>query len=236
MSFILDALKKSESERQRQSGPALFEVKLAPPRSRFPAWAIGLVLLLGANLLVVGWVLTRSPAERPAAPATPTPATVAAPAAGAAAAGATTPVAAAPVAQPAPPAAASEAPPAGTTAGAIPSHAPPLLEEPVLTAEEDGADDDSFAPPAGAGATATSSTSPSSLPTREDLVTRGASIPELRLDMHVYAARPADRFVFVNMRRLREGEATADGLRVEQITPEGAVLSWQGKRFLLMKE
>lgn len=233
MSFILDALKKSESERQRQSGPALFEVKLAPPRSRFPAWAIGLVLLLAANLLVVGWVLTRNPAERAAAP----PATAEAPAAGAAAADtrATAPVATAPAAPPAPPPAGTAAPPADA-AGAIPSRAPPLLEEPVLTAEGDGATDDSFTRPTDAEAAATPGPSPSNLPTREDLVARGASIPELRLDMHVYAARPADRFVFVNMRRLREGEATADGLRVEQITPEGAVLSWQGKRFLLIKE
>ena len=37
MSFILDALKKSESDRQRQSGPALFEVKVAAPRTRLPA-------------------------------------------------------------------------------------------------------------------------------------------------------------------------------------------------------
>ena len=33
MSFILDALKKSESDRQRQSGPALFEVKVAPQKN-----------------------------------------------------------------------------------------------------------------------------------------------------------------------------------------------------------
>ena len=41
MSFILDALKKSETDRQRQSAPALFEVKVAAPRRRFPLWAIG---------------------------------------------------------------------------------------------------------------------------------------------------------------------------------------------------
>ena len=46
MSFILDALKKSESDRQRQSGPALFEVKVAPPRTRLPAWAIAIAVLL----------------------------------------------------------------------------------------------------------------------------------------------------------------------------------------------
>jgi len=32
MSFILDALKKSETDRQRQATPALFEVKVAAPR------------------------------------------------------------------------------------------------------------------------------------------------------------------------------------------------------------
>ena len=33
MSFILDALKKSETDRQRQNGPALFEVTVAPPKT-----------------------------------------------------------------------------------------------------------------------------------------------------------------------------------------------------------
>ena len=54
MSFILDALKKSETDRQRQTSPALFEVKVAAPRRRFPVWAIALGVLLGVNLLVAG--------------------------------------------------------------------------------------------------------------------------------------------------------------------------------------
>ncbi|MGH8310316.1 MAG: hypothetical protein ACRETX_11065, partial [Steroidobacteraceae bacterium] len=60
MSFILDALKKSEGERQRQSGPALFEVKVAPPKARFPAWAIAVGALLIVNLGVVAWFALRS--------------------------------------------------------------------------------------------------------------------------------------------------------------------------------
>src|SRR5882672_4893170 len=64
MSFILDALKKSETDRQRQSAPALFEVKVAAPRRRFPPWAVGLAVLLGVNVLVLGWVLLRQPAAR----------------------------------------------------------------------------------------------------------------------------------------------------------------------------
>jgi hypothetical protein len=81
MSFILDALKKSESERQRQSGPGVFQPRIAAPRTRFPVWAIALGLLLGVNLLILLWVMTRpEPAPTaavvpaPAAPANPAPA------------------------------------------------------------------------------------------------------------------------------------------------------------------
>ena len=59
MSFILDALKKSENDRQRQTGPALFEVKVAPPKAGFPMWAIAIVALLAINMVIVGWMLFR---------------------------------------------------------------------------------------------------------------------------------------------------------------------------------
>src|SRR5579862_5767247 len=62
MSFILDALKKSEADRQRQSGPALFEVKVAPARRRLPLWALAIAVLLLVNLGIVLWMLTRHPA------------------------------------------------------------------------------------------------------------------------------------------------------------------------------
>src|SRR6185437_15905083 len=68
MSFILDALKKSESDRQRQSGPALYEVKVAAPRSQLPYWAIGLIVLLGINLIIVAWALLRRPSHPPQGP------------------------------------------------------------------------------------------------------------------------------------------------------------------------
>src|ERR1700745_4273989 len=80
MSFILDALKKSESDRQRQNGPALFEVRVAPPRTRLPLWAIAIALLLVVNLGIVMWLLLRHQAHVDA-PATATgPPTAAAPA------------------------------------------------------------------------------------------------------------------------------------------------------------
>src|SRR6516165_1732290 len=75
MSFILDALKKSESDRQRQNGPALFEVRVAPPRTRLPLWAIAVALLLVVNLGVVMWMLLRHQEHA----ATPLASTTAAP-------------------------------------------------------------------------------------------------------------------------------------------------------------
>ena len=67
MSFILDALKKSETDRQRQSGPSLFEVKVAAPRRRLPIWAVAIAVLLGINLIVVSWMLLRRPSPQQSA-------------------------------------------------------------------------------------------------------------------------------------------------------------------------
>src|SRR2546423_9445845 len=78
MSFILDALKKSESDRQRHSGPALFEVRVAPPRTGLPLWAIAVAALLLVNLAIVMWMLWRQPAARTADTPPPAPASAAA--------------------------------------------------------------------------------------------------------------------------------------------------------------
>ena len=83
MSFILDALKKSENDRQRQTGPALFEVKVAPPKAGFPVWAIAIVVLLVINMVIVGWLLLRrsSKSRETADQNTPPPAVASQPAA-----------------------------------------------------------------------------------------------------------------------------------------------------------
>jgi hypothetical protein len=47
----------------------------------------------------------------------------------------------------------------------------------------------------------------------------------------VYAVHPAERFVFINMRKLREGDSLPDGVRVEEITQSGAHLSYRGSKF-----
>jgi Type II secretion system protein B len=66
--------------------------------------------------------------------------------------------------------------------------------------------------------------------------TPGANLPQLRLDLHVYAAKPQDRFALVNMHKVREGDSLQDGVHVEAITPDGVVMSHNGTKFLLPRE
>jgi hypothetical protein len=61
-------------------------------------------------------------------------------------------------------------------------------------------------------------------------------LPEMRLDLHVYAAVPADRYAFINMRKVREGDVTPEGVRVREITRDGVVLDYQGTEFLLGRQ
>ncbi len=79
MSFILDALKKSEIERQRQSVPGLMDSRPSPRRSRLPIWAVALCVLLGINLSVLTYVLMRksAPAAQASHPAVAAPAVAA---------------------------------------------------------------------------------------------------------------------------------------------------------------
>jgi general secretion pathway protein B len=242
MSFILDALKKSETDRQRQSAPALFEVKVAAPRRRFPGWAVGLAVLLAVNVVVLAWLLLRKPGSETTPPAAAVAASPApAPAAPAKSPSGEVTVPATVTFQVNVPASAAPAPAAPPAeAGVVaPSPAPPLAEEPLLSARETPVppdyDERDYQPaitPEQAGATAAARRT-GSLPSRDEMLARGAQLPDLRMDLHVYDADPAKRFVFINMRKLREGEALPEGVRVEEITVGGARLSYQGKEFAL---
>ena len=238
MSFILDALKKSENERQRQTKPGLFEARVASPRARFPIWAVSIGALLGVNLLILIWLMTRPDNAAPAPTGSAAPAAVPAPApaqAGAptAAAGTTAavPVAGVPPERFNPPLVVDPALDAGVPAGAPPGTAPPFNANDYVPAQP-GA----VPLPAGGRSTvpvAGSSSASHGLPTREDLVGRGQQIPEANLSLHVFDAVPAKRFVFVNGQRGGEGDTLPNGLRIEEIIGDGAILSWNGTRFLV---
>ena len=233
MSFILDALKKSESDRQRQSGPALFEVKVTPPKPRFPIWAIALAALLVVNIGFGAWVLLRRP------PAPPAAVQAAPPAAAPTVQSMPPPVSAQPPASQLPAAAAANATPAAPTSA--PAHATANAAEPVLSEVDSrsaSTNPDDYAPavaPAKNQDTAQVRTaSESGLKSYVDAQAEpNAHLPALRVDLHVYAARPEERFVLVNMHRLHEGETLPEGVRIESITPEGVVVSYQGTKYML---
>jgi len=235
MSFILDALKKSENDRQRQSSPALFEVKVAQPRRRFPVWAAALAVLLGVNMIALAWVLLRRSDAPPAAAAVPAPAPGAAQVAANGQPGMVTVPATVtiPTTVQIPIGSAPSVTVGGGT-GEAPLTSEPLLEgqQPAVPPDYDVRDYQPAITPEQAGAIAAARRN-GSLPSRDEVIAQGNQLPELRLDLHVYDANPAARFVFINMRKLREGESLPEGVRVEQITSTGAELSYRGKRFLL---
>ena len=239
MSFILEALRKAESERNRRVAPVLMDARVAPPRRGWPAWAWALGAVFLANLLVLAWLLWRTPATDAIAPVqgaasdgaatSPTGApgnaspvgVVTGTASGGSAAAATSvdPIASAPAQAPA-------SSPGGSPARAPTPSGPFTDSAPAATAPASTS--------AGtAGSARISSDSAASLPTLAELRAAGISLPDLQLDLHVYDPAPAHRVVLINAMRMREGEYTPNGVRVERITPSGVVLEASGRRFRL---
>lgn len=56
-----------------------------------------------------------------------------------------------------------------------------------------------------------------------------------RLDVHVYSQEPQGRFILVNLKKYREGEELPNGLVLEEILSDGMVMSYQGEHFRVEK-
>lgn len=245
MSFILDALKKSENERQRQIGPSLADIPVRRARADRPWWAMAVGALLVVNLGVLLVVLMRDPI-----PAAPAPAQAEALPSQASTAPAAAPApSTTPTAMPAPvhtsPAVRSLAEAAGTqedmgmdvppydpsiaSAAAVPDRPPvvqpitpptvaPMSAQPTFAARDRAAD---------------IPVQDEMLPTHASLVASGTHLPDMRLDIHVYSPNARERFVFVNMRKYVEGQTLSEGPSLERITADGVILNHNGTRFLL---
>jgi general secretion pathway protein B len=75
------------------------------------------------------------------------------------------------------------------------------------------------------------------LPSINELNLSGTeALPELHLDVHVYATKAAERFVYVNMRKYHEGSTLPEGPVIERIRRDGVVLSYRGLRFILPRQ
>lgn len=250
MSFILDALKKSENERKRTIGPSLADAPVHRARSDRPWWAVAVAALLVVNLGVLVVVLTRKDNTATATPAAAAPAS--APVATAPATASPTPNASPPPQSPGTSAVHSPAVRslAEEAAGSEDGYQEPTGAEyepsgdPALAAAGAVPDGPSIVRPIDATAGApysgrvdvqarAAAADTEMLPSLSSLTAGGMNLPELKLDIHVYSSKPAERFVFVNMRKYVEGQTLGEGPTVERITPEGVVLNAQGTRFLL---
>jgi general secretion pathway protein B len=231
MSLILDALRKSEGQRQRHAGPGLATVPEAKERQGPPRWVLVLAGLLIVNaVLVAVLVLSDGPDEAPPAAERRTSAP---PGASRTEASEPAPRTAERVALPPPtraerqevrPLSAEIRPPA-PSAGATTASAEPRTEAPARPAP---------APTTGAPAEASAD---ARLPRMSELVVRGElNVPDMHLDIHVYSGNPDERFVFINMRKYTEGDETREGPRIERITEAGVVMGHNGRRFVLPKD
>ena len=220
MSYILDALKRADAERQHGTVPSLHTRQVTTPALQNTSGAqnrrwltAGAVLILAAAAAVGGWfwrapsndaprqadaqiALTSPVASPPPLPAlaapTPLPAPVPAPVTAA-------PVAPKPKPEPAPK---PETPPRRIAA---PKPTPP--------------------PPAAASA---------DLPLLSELPDNiRRQIPAMAINGVVYSDNPGQRVLLVNQQVLTQGSQAVPDVKLEEIRPHSSVFSFQGTRFRL---
>lgn len=245
MSYLLEALRKADAERNLGRVPDLQTAPLGvgpAPRRVWP-WLLGLLLALAANVVVLIVVFQPRFFQSSETPASSAPvAVIAAPAP---VARESVPPLQPTLPSPPPPLSASPAP--DPVNPALPAEATPPGGYPTAPTQPYGqtarllATAPANPPTLSAPPPALPTTVPgldgqslATLPELSDLPTEPPSgLPNLNLDVHVYSPLPSKRFVMINSKRYQEGEQLNEGLLLEAITADGAVLSYQGRRFIL---
>jgi general secretion pathway protein B len=214
MSYILEALKKAQAERQLGNAPTLHAPTLqaSGPASVTARFSKPLLLSVVAMAAVIGVLLvlvarTPEPASAPVAatPAQPAPAPVAAAA----------PASAAPTPLPAP---VAELPP--SVANLARASAPASAAQPAVAA----------APvPVPAKPAAAPEEPVVNLRELPEPIQR--SIPPVTVGGYIYSKNPADRLLLVDKILRHEGEEVAPGLLLEKLQPKEAVFNFKGYRY-----
>jgi general secretion pathway protein B len=231
MSYILEALKKSDQQRQRGATPTLQAAQVtvaAPKRPLFIYYGLLAAVLLGAGIMI-GWL-------RPWQPEQPPPETE-------------------PIAAKSPISISQQAAPASLTAppemlsktaqefptpnlaragqpvpmaGAMKPNNPALDSSETPSAAAPIPDKSMPEKPASLAGVAQEQ---KAIPLDELPLPIQREIPAMTVQLHAYSSNPSERLVSINSIRLREGGSLMLGLRLEQITPDGMVFSYKGYRF-----
>jgi general secretion pathway protein B len=251
MSYILDALRRADAERERGAVPNIHAQPYAAPSGESdsaratPPWLWIALALLAVAVLTLGWKLFAGDAPREqmaAAPVTPAPAPT--PAQGPA-------PAAAPSMSPQPPVTSTTPPPApvplqpvqalpitpptpASRAAATPSRAaaskPAARTEPALAAAASTITTPTTTPAGTPASTPASAVeriyAVSELP--EDV---RRSLPVLPIGGAMYSKNAADRMLIVGGQILHEGDTIAPDLKLEQIRLKSAVFRFKAYRY-----
>ncbi|MET0264622.1 MAG: general secretion pathway protein GspB [Duganella sp.] len=224
MSYILEALKKAQAERQLGNAPTLHAPTLragtqAQQGVKKNTWlmvaALGAMAAALAVLAVLLWRPAASPASSPAASPSESPAAV---------------LAAAPAAlQPEPSMSAPEAARAPLPLPAPVAALPPPVAT-TTTAPAPAAPAPAVLPAAAAPAATATSVEPV-LNLRELPEPIQRSIPPVVVGGYIYSKNAADRLLLVDKILRREGEEVAPGLLLEKLNPKEAVFNFKGYRY-----
>lgn len=210
MSFILDALKKSETDRQEQGSADFTDVPTSDDSRGPPRWLWVLAFLLAINLAVLVGLLLRDDAPEILEPTT---------------------VNQIPETMPAGDDSFAE------QLQEVRERQPVVAEAQRTEAPAASQAAPARRPPAEVAPTPQPGFTLRALPTADELRANGTiQMADLHLDIHVYSEVPADRFVFINMVRHKENSRLAEGPVVKEITPEGVILDYSGTEFLLPRE
>jgi general secretion pathway protein B len=230
VSYILDALRKAERERNLGQVPTLdgLPVDSTPVRRRFWPWILGVALIANAIIVALVFLYPRNEIPSPRSRTAPLPAAETAEAEqdlgvipDPAVPAESTPVPTVPPAAPSPDPSTTVAPgsPEEEVLEAIAQDAAPPPEEEVIEA----------APPE---ETISAPEDDQDVPWLRDMPPEfRRSLPEFRIDAHLYSDDESRRFVMINLRKYREGERLNEGPQLEAVLPDGVLLSWQGQRF-----
>lgn len=227
MSYILEALKKAQAERQIGNAPTIhapapsYAAPAGPAGGRQRALLIGLGA--GAVVAAAAVLWLRAPGEQPvrlaAAPAPVQPAPAAAP------------PAAAPVTVPQPVIAPPPAiPEPRAKAKPVREPAPPKA---APTSAPTSAPESAVAPPQPEPVRAAAAPAPEdkvrSLQELPEALQR--EIPKVAFGGYIYSPNAAERLLLVDKMLRREGEEVAPGLVLERILPKAAVMNYRGNRY-----
>lgn len=228
MSYILDALRRADNERERTAVPGLHTRPLRdvpddePHRRGGPPWTLlAIVALALALLAALAWILwPREAANEAAAAPPPTPvAAVAAP---------PVPPPPPPVPMPAPaapaPVAAAVTPPPAAPA----PRAAPAVRQAEAPAPKKAAPDTAARAATPASAAAPEPRPPALKDLPEDL---RRQIPALTIGGSIYSESAASRFVIINGQLFHENDTLAPELTLRQIRLKSAILEFRGQRF-----